>query len=849
MSFFLSPIKKLFFHSSILLSMALCSGSLAYGQYGKNPAQDRILGKLKIYAEKNGSEKVYLQTDKDFYANGETIWFKAYLVDGITHTRSSKSKVVHVELLDDRDSIITQRRLFVEETGAAGDIQIDKKAPQGTYTLRAYTRYMLNEKDPLIFEKQIPIWEQGVAQEPIPEDLNLAKTPDEALTPKGRLKPRFFPEGGHLVAGLPNTLAFEIKDSQGNYVSTEGKIIDQDGAIVSYFQSFDFGLGALRFLPESGKRYYATFQQRGREERFPLPIPLEKGYVLNIQNNGDYLMLAISTTIQDGLNGAWLLGHLRGDTFLERNIENPAGKDTIRFRLPTTDLSEGVAHFTLFSPLGEPLCERLVFLNPDNKALVTINTSKKEPHFRSRLEMNLAMTDSQKRPLKGELSMSVYASPQLKRSSGTHNIKSWLLLNSDLGGTVPNPNYFFEDNSSSRKRQLDVLMLTHGWRKFVWKEFTKDSTVKMSTYAPEKGIMICGKTTFSANPYKPLPTHLKLSIMGNGIYQEKQGTNAQGKFSFGPLVFQDSVFVILEAMAKNQKKPKDVGIHIDSVSPTIPMPRTRKNHRAHMTTLTAGRALRESGKNKILDFKYDPDVTVLNEVTVTGKKKTRQELINEEIDRMTLHQKPRSRIFIDSLVGFELASVLDVLRLSPNVRVFGVYPNQRVIIGGFNSLTQPPDPLFLLDGVPINLQDASTMMANEVMFIDVLKRAETAIYGIRGGHGVIALYSKDTKLSRFKPQKMLPGVTNFNLKGFYKAREFYVPDYSEEKREHERPDYRTTLHWEPNIPLNSGGKATVDFFTGDIPGEYLIRVEGITEDGRPVSGMSRITVEGDGSKL
>ncbi len=68
--------------------------------------------KLARYASHYAPEKIYLQTDKDFYTYGETIWFQTYLLNGITHLPSHKSNVVYVDLVDANDSLVAQRKLY-----------------------------------------------------------------------------------------------------------------------------------------------------------------------------------------------------------------------------------------------------------------------------------------------------------------------------------------------------------------------------------------------------------------------------------------------------------------------------------------------------------------------------------------------------------------------------------------------------------------------------------------------------------------------------------------------------------------------------------------------------------------
>src|SRR5690606_40838520 len=87
----------------------------------KNPQLNDLTQKLESYVNNSTPEKVYLRTDRDFYRNGDTIWFKAYLVNGITHMPSDKSKIVYVELLDPNSGLVAERKLYSDKGVAHGD--------------------------------------------------------------------------------------------------------------------------------------------------------------------------------------------------------------------------------------------------------------------------------------------------------------------------------------------------------------------------------------------------------------------------------------------------------------------------------------------------------------------------------------------------------------------------------------------------------------------------------------------------------------------------------------------------------------------------------------------------------
>ncbi len=140
------------------------------------------------------------------------------------------------------------------------------------------------------------------------------------------------------------------------------------------------------------------------------------------------------------------------------------------------------------------------------------------------------------------------------------------------------------------------------------------------------------------------------------------------------------------------------------------------------------------------------------------------------------------------------------------------------------------------------------MLANQIVFVDVLKGTRAAIYGSRASNGIIAIYTPGTLRIPPEPQAV-PNVDGFKIAGFSKVREFYSPDYGMPNDVHQKPDYRTTLHWEPFVAMDGQRGKSVSFYTGDNLGLYVIEVEGLATDGRPVSGFHTIRVTDDASKL
>ena len=147
---------------------------------------------------------------------------------------------------------------------------------------------------------------------------------------------------------------------------------------------------------------------------------------------------------------------------------------------------------------------------------------------------------------------------------------------------------------------------------------------------------------------------------------------------------------------------------------------------------------------------------------------------------------------------------------------------------------------FYLDGVEIDSTSIQYISGSEIAFIDILKGPEANIFP-NSGNGVIAMYSNDG-IGSFSNVKRSPGIIDFKAKGFYVAKEFYAPDHIHGIEEQVNSDYRTTLHWEPEIRLLESDNMEVSFFTGDLKEEYIIEIEGITDSGIPVYSSSTFFV-------
>jgi TonB-dependent SusC/RagA subfamily outer membrane receptor len=290
-------------------------------------------------------------------------------------------------------------------------------------------------------------------------------------------------------------------------------------------------------------------------------------------------------------------------------------------------------------------------------------------------------------------------------------------------------------------------------------------------------------------------------------------TNETGRFAVDGLDF-DSVSTLF-VQAKNEKGKANTLVLLDKtevpplqfLSPQLP------------ANIPFSEAYIQKMKNqqKINDtYTFKNGERVLKEVQVTAK-------------RSVAPEKTRLYGTADNVIKMtdQMASFSNVLQAIQG-RVAGV----NVTGGGANmqvSIRGGGEPLFLLDEIPVDINMISSLSPTDVETIEILKGASAAIYGVRGGNGVIAVYTK--RGGGIVDNRPPTGTTLGKIYGYYKAREFFAPRYDVAREVHNLPDLRSTIYWNPRVKTDSTGKASVTFYNADQVNGLQVVLEGLAPTG------------------
>ncbi len=795
-----------------------------------------ISNRLAEYSFRHPQEKIYLHTDKPYYAAGEDVWFKVYLMTGPYHIPDTLSSVVYVELVDSLETIQDRKTIRAREGLGWGDFDLPASLPSGRYVLRAYTQYMRNFDPAFFFRKNILIL--PVSGQPVSGLNQVAGNPGrqagmDTLRPVGI---KFFPEGGDMVEGLQNYIAFKATNRTGRGTAVEGVVVNTRGDTATSFKSIRFGLGLFTITPEPGEEYTALLNNPVEGLEYPLPEVVARGYTMHINKTGENIFLWVRNNTGARMNNSFVIGQFRGFPFI--TFQAKPQDDFLYSAFSAREIPSGIIHFTFFDSLGIPQCERLVY-NHNEKEQINFGFESDKDNYRRREKTGFQIncTDLNNNPILTNISLSITNTAIVQPDPGEGHLMSYFNLESDLNGTIEEPGYYFNPAHADRFELIDMLMLTHGWRRFTWKKILEGGPRPIS-HSTEFGFTIGGKLVDFYNRNKSKPGRVRLFIFENQLYYNELETDAEGTFQFRGVNIYDSSKVVMNAWReigkedekkknKTPKKDNNYALRIDPHTYAGLTPERWPDF--YQTPVTLDEYLAKNDYILTIDSSYDELTIILDEVTIEDEKIKEDPFYRAQ----KLYKRPSARIVLDSLTDTEQSVLLfDLIRrYVPGVNISGTPPDISIRIRGASSITGNNEALILLDGMEVEADFVYYFPASEIAFIDVLKTGSPAVVQDRAGSGVIALYSREKPSVTDEGRK---GIASFVFPGYYRAREFYTPDYEVPEEKHIKPDYRSTLYWNPSLTTDETGAMSFSFYTSDEQAEYRIRIEGMTYNGIPV---------------
>ncbi len=765
-----------------------------------------IENSINLYGTNFPQEKIHIHFDKEVYLPGETIWFKAYLFE--ENLPGERSTNFYASLYDEGGKLIQEQLSPIFNSSSDGHFNIPDSLQSKQLICRAYTSWMMNFDTSLFFTRAIRLINKNA------KDENIVKT----------VSLQFFPEGGDVIEGTTNTIAFKANYNNGLPFEINGVIKKQEtGEVIMNLKPVHDGMGRFDIEIQPNEKFYAEWtDNNGTVQQTYLPKAKPEGISLKLVLQKDKLVYNIVNKLPgDSLH---VLMYMYQKIFCKTNVEVLAALPYTGM-VPVGSLPTGVMQLTVFDVNWKPVAERVAFINNNNYELGAAVTNKEtstQKRGKNLIEVEVADT------IPANMSLSI-TDADLNNEVTNSTIVTNLLLSGDVKGYIHAPAYYFTSNTDDAlKANLDLVMLTHGWRRYNWDDMLVLKTPRIN-FPADNFLSAYGQIT------KDIMEKMTAEESVNLIVKTKDSTNNfysirpddNGLLKQQGLIFYDTARVLFSF---NKNKLWNTRMAFSTSNYTYKQPVAIDNYRDYFIKDAAGYVKSNSAASLFNYYNTNMANQPFNkEKTLQGVvvKNTKYNWKNDPVYKMD--EKYTSGLFR----GGATSEAFDVMHdemaeASRDVLTYLKYRSNTLSRGRGTTGT-----LYFIDEHFADISEVEMLWMTNIAYIKIIY----PYFGTRnegGNLGVaISIYTKkgDDAIDRRPKDTDLQQV---KIMGYSPVKEFYSPDYSQANTTL-GTDARTTLLWLPYILTDAASrKIPISFYNNDFTKRMRIVLEGINEEGKMI---------------
>lgn len=836
-------------------------------------------------------EKVYLQTNHVYFEPGDTLYYKAYVVDAQTNTPTPTSTILNVDIISPSGSVLSQLKHLIKIGYAEGGFKFNDSLSGGIYKIRAYTTWMQNEKDSTWFTKALTL-QKVIA----PRLLISLDFPEKGYGPGDTIKAKY------AIRTLDNkplvhyTGQFKINIDGKQYITDNFKTDTAGKAIIK---------GILpTTLNTSDGLLNVTIIANGFTESISRSIPIEL-------NNIDLQFMPEGGTLVTGL-----------PTMLAFKAINEKGKPVDVKGIIIDDKGKKITDFASYhAGMGvlpfTPAIDRKYtarvgrqeyLIPPATEDGMILNLL----HSNGQLYARIATTTAEDITLTASMREHLYYTTTATLHRGAQLIK---IDTADF----PTGIVVFTLRNSRRLKVAERVIFINK-RSSLQVKISTDKT----SYQPREKVQMTITTTNSDG--RPVPSNLSLSVIDDKLWtmaddrqdhilswllmsSELKGKVEEPQFYFkqdepkadsaldilmltqgyryfafteivntgNRLTFTPDKVNIMSGIVTDKKgNPLKTKIYLFNIKRQLGVEqKTSSSGQFYFTDVDPGSEYclmaegtgKDSavisivqngiGNNRQEAGMFKPLKTGLKEAIATYPSMVTNDTQSDKPSKLSevvvIGYGQTSKRYLTSSVSVITQSTIfppdpkNVL-LALQCQVSGILvheasgnPAQAVTvqIRGINSLANDEGPLYVLDGVPVQSNILKLINPKEISNISILKGADaTAVYGSRAASGAILLTTKRIdyegrllfRLNKTMPYTIKKLMTPAGDKLFSQAPVFYTPKYLNTETD-TKNDFRETIYWNPTIQTDRYGKASVEFYNSDANTTFRAITEGIGYNG------------------
>jgi hypothetical protein len=758
-------------------------------------------------------EKIHIHFDKEIYLPGETIWFKAYLFEENMPTQNSTN--FYVALFNQSGQAIERKLCPIINASTSGFFTIPDTITSSQLLCRAYTKWMLNFDSSFLFTKTLKLYndkQQGIKE--------VAST-----------SLQFFGEGGDIIENEYNTIAFKASYNNGLPFNFSG-IIKKEGSddTIATIQPQHDGMGRFDIEIEQGQTYYATWlDNKGNLQKTILPQAKVNGVSFKMVQQKNKLIYNIAAHLPQN-DSVTVVASMYQIVVYNKTVA--IGKGARYTDMFITDsLPSGVLQLTIFNSQQQPLAERVCFIQNNYMVQTQIQNKSITLQKRSKNEIEIVTSDT----TLANMSLSI-TDADFNYVPSNENIFTSMLLKGDIRGYIHQPAYYFNASNNNAKSHLDLVMLTHGWRRYNHSMLltNKPSSVQ---YATDSYLSVYGQISESQLP------KLKKNEQVNLIVKTKDSIvnyfsampDKGGLIKYENLLFYDTAKVYYSF---NTQRELNTQIAFSKSNYTLTQPQ-QINFQAFLLNDTA--SIKTNATSLIKNYLTKNNPVFNSEKTlqaVNVKSGGWRNWKNDPIKKMD--ERYATGLFTGMGNTFSLDLVhdgkawgkLDIFNYIRN-KIPGLQIGSLDVING-RSLVYITKPVFVyIDEHESTTMDLENLTISQIAYVKLIPNFMGRGMDAGGGsiNPTLAVYTRKGNDLIDRSQKETD-LNMVKIPGYSIIKEFYAPNYSQSDNSLVN-DARTTLLWQPYIFTDKNNLSIpVVFYNNDFTKRIRIVLEGINEEGK-----------------
>jgi hypothetical protein len=484
--------------------------------------------------------------------------------------------------------------------------------------------------------------------------------------------------------------------------------------------------------------------------------------------------------------------------------------ETTKISLPKKILDAGVNQITIFNSKGEPVAEKFIYTPAADKNFLIL-TSADSCGLRSRITLNVDLGNQVSTGMK-TANLSISVAPRSKYTE-TMDMTDYLLFGTEFE-VSGHELLSIKNIDKLPSGEIDSILKDVRSNWINWAEILSGEIPEFKYRFEKEDHFLPGRLITSEQQGVGASETLLMCTPGKEAEFQYTRTDQEGNFNFSVPIDEGL---------------KDLIIMPDDIT---------KNHKIIMDSPFADKyqyseIVVDSSENKITPFisKYsvNQQVQKIFEIPSVGPQMMRA---LEPVKSAKFYDKPDLELNMADYISLPVMSEI-FFELLPGVSMKKKKTGYEILIANrIDDHRYVLSPCLMIDGVIIN--DAA-MIANLdpeiVEKIDVVK--EKYLVGNYFFNGIVNVI---TKSGDFSCVSLPDYMIRLHYRVLDPVSSFVSPDYSRDQLMDSRvPDYRNTLYWNPSVIPDKKGQANVDFWSSDNKSDYVINIQGITQDGKIVS--------------